>query len=1676
MKQQSAFTRLLLALISFLFLSIFPSSPVFSANSVWIESEAVTSITPSTIQPALTDDGNPGYLSGGKWLMIDVSAEKVDSTVPADGITLTYTFNAAETGSYNIWNRIGFEAARSDFNWRVDGGAWATVHSTDPTTDLVELQTWNPLAWIDMGTANLQPGAHTLQIHLDKQHDAKGNTTGILYASDALCIYAGDFHPNDQYQPGDDSWISDRDRNAAADTFSVQSPSLGEQTATPLSGAWQIARGDELTVTSPSGPAAAPANFDSIFWKSMTVPGNRDTEQPEWLYAHRYWLRTKFSLPQSLADHALYLHFPSLSMTATVYVNGIQCGFDDTPLANWDCDITRAAQPGKTNELVIGIKDWYYALPDLGAVEGGHLTYEPTGWVTKYGPAKFTFPVWNHPESGIIQAPSLVVAGAVYTSDVFARASVAQKSLRLDLTEQNSSPQDEVVTIANSIVPTTGGSPALRLPTTEINIHTGTTVSLSQSAAFPNAKLWWPDSPYLYNIVTTVSLDGTIIDQRVTKFGFREWTWSNGQFALNGIAWHGRGDLADFGRADEQAISDWKQHGQNMARMWGEGTFSGLSPDQALDFFDSHGFVIRRTGIFDGEMASYQLLDGDHVNKQLFDHWRDQLLAWAKGERNHPSIFIWSIENEIAFINARVTGQSATVDPAESNVAQALMLLDPTRPVMTDGGNALLDQSLPVYGCHYIEPAFETLPGSAYADGYLASSQIWPITQSKPIIFGESYYANGDLPADLATVGGDTAFLGKVEGHPAIGLIGKMYSEGLRWNGISFQFWIGGESSVYYNSWQPVAVLCRQWDWTFGSGQSVQRMLRIFNDTHDNSPITLNATLLIGSNVKSTFSRTLTVAPGENSTLEVNLALPEVTVRTSGDWHLTLSRGGVRVFTDDKPLSILSRPTLSAAITTAPICVYDPSGVIQGFFRDHAVKFNAITSLSDTPWSAKVLLIGKDALSPIQSTSSALSAYASSGHIVIVLEQSNPLKFQGLPINLDTTTDRGEIAFIENPDHPIFAGLQQQDFFTWGPDGALYANAYAKSSAGGLSLVECGSQLNDNGLVELNEGDGLLLLCQLQIESKLASSATAQRLLLNMVRYGLNYRRVIRQTTVVASGNVQLTDALDALHLDYVKSDNVAQSLTPSGQIAIINATPSNLQTLTEDKSLVDQFTSGGGWIVLNNVTPDGLDSFDQFVGFKHVIRPFRQEKVEFSDTRNPLTIGLSPSNIVMGNGQNIFNWEAGQYPDQDAYSYVVDLDDIAPFCTSPFYGWGSITNGFTEADGYWPLITNFPAPADGTPFDIPIHLPQNETITKFTFVGDNNYWPQTGLNLKFGNGDIVPLTYDHGDVSTPAPKQVYAINPPRTAQDLTLEITGWQHLPNIAATIGIDNIYLTVKRPTDFAQRVRPMLNIGALVEYPRGAGGIILCNVKFKDPTTESNPENSTKKEAIIGAILKNLDAQFSGAKSLIAGASNVTYSPINMKLNVNQYLNEQGWFGDGQFTFADFPNGKQVLAGVPYSIYNFTTSPVPTVIMLGGNNISGNLPTSVNGIVVDQKADALFFLQAARIDQPMSANDLKNKRRVEIADYVIHYADGSVEKAPIYSQWNVDNYKQATPNPIEGAQIAWQRSYPGTGQVAVAYSMQWQNPHPDKVIQSIDLTYGPDRWTGVPCLIALTAATVH
>ena len=120
----------------------------------------------------------------------------------------------------------------------------------------------------------------------------------------------------------------------------------------------------------------------------------------------------------------------------------------------------------------------------------------------------------------------------------------------------------------------------------------------------------------------------------------------------------------------------------------------------------------------------------------------------------------------------------------------------------------------------------------------------------------------------------------------------------------------------------------------------------------------------------------------------------------------------------------------------------------------------------------------------------------------------------------------------------------------------------------------------------------------------------------------------------------------------------------------------------------------------------------------------------------------------------------------------------------------------------------------------------------------------------------------------------------------------------------------------------------------------------------------------------------------------------------------------------------------------------------------------------------SDALFFLHTARLGRRMNDEDRREHRKLAIFKYVVRYADGKSEEVPICSEIDIDHYVQKSPHAVPGAQVAWVGSYENSEDKAVAYARQWNNPHSDVEIASVDMVY-IDKELGVPALLAITAA---
>ncbi len=105
----------------------------------------------------------------------------------------------------------------------------------------------------------------------------------------------------------------------------------------------------------------------------------------------------------------------------------------------------------------------------------------------------------------------------------------------------------------------------------------------------------------------------------------------------------------------------------------------------------------------------------------------------------------------------------------------------------------------------------------------------------------------------------------------------------------------------------------------------------------------------------------------------------------------------------------------------------------------------------------------------------------------------------------------------------------------------------------------------------------------------------------------------------------------------------------------------------------------------------------------------------------------------------------------------------------------------------------------------------------------------------------------------------------------------------------------------------------------------------------------------------------------------------------------------------------------------------------------------------------------------------HEKKEGQQFELVHYVVHYADGQELIVPIVSEVDIDDYRVEEPRALPGAQLAWTRPYEGTTYHAAVCGKQWNNPHPNIEIQSIDVL-PVDIPRGSVALLAITAAAAE
>jgi len=214
----------------------------------------------------------------------------------------------------------------------------------------------------------------------------------------------------------------------------------------------------------------------------------------------RLWYRRAFQLPEGWRGRHLLLHFGAVDWETTVWVNGQEVGHHRGGYDSFNLDITRALKPGTAQEVVLSVWD----PTDAGYQPRGKQVRNPGG-------------IWYTPTSGIWQTVWLEPVAATHLQAVRITPDVDGGAVRFDFRILGGAGDVMVkAEVFDADRPVASGSIG------EKNRREAGPLAPRLELALKDAKLWTPDTPFLYGLKFTVTQDGSVVDTVESYLGMRK--------------------------------------------------------------------------------------------------------------------------------------------------------------------------------------------------------------------------------------------------------------------------------------------------------------------------------------------------------------------------------------------------------------------------------------------------------------------------------------------------------------------------------------------------------------------------------------------------------------------------------------------------------------------------------------------------------------------------------------------------------------------------------------------------------------------------------------------------------------------------------------------------------------------------------------------------------------------------------------------------------------------------------------------------------------------------------------------------------------------------------------------------------------------------------------------------
>ncbi len=381
-------------------------------------------------------------------------------------------------------------------------------------------------------------------------------------------------------------------------------------------------------------------------WRTVNLPHDWSVKQqlsPTLASATGYlpggigWYSKKLNIPENTENQKVYLYFEGVYNRSEVFINGTSLGKRPNGYVSFMYDATPYVNFGEENEIHVRVDHsqsidsrWYTGsgiYRDVWVVYANPVHIEQWGvfaWPEKQKNA-YQLNIEVGIENGLTEASELIIKNELYDKE-------------------------------NKLVEKTSE---------KLLVDANKTGKISTGLKIKKPELWTLDSPNLYTLKTSVYKDEELIDKTTTITGFRDFTFDpNKGFAINGewikvkgVCLHHDGGVLGSAVPREvwkRRLLTLKEIGVNAIRT----SHNAQAPD-LYDLCDETGLLVLNEAFDEWEFPKRKWIEGWNVGTpgfqgsyDFFKEWGEKDLAdMVKRDRNHPSVFAWSIGNEVDYPN-----------------------------------------------------------------------------------------------------------------------------------------------------------------------------------------------------------------------------------------------------------------------------------------------------------------------------------------------------------------------------------------------------------------------------------------------------------------------------------------------------------------------------------------------------------------------------------------------------------------------------------------------------------------------------------------------------------------------------------------------------------------------------------------------------------------------------------------------------------------------------------------------------------------------------------------------------------------------------------------------------------------------------------------------------------------